>query len=96
MTNELGTDTELLALVAKIQGFNHDTATNNESLALAKALKIIADDVVVRHEAVRRLQVQLSEKLAIASVAGELAGVLTALKPAPLNVKPRRWYHLWR
>lgn len=80
---ELGTDAELLNLVAKIKGFDHDNATPTENLALAQALKLVAQDIIARHEDVCAKQKVLADKIAIAEVAGELAGVVTALKPQP-------------
>lgn len=84
---ELGTDAELIALVNKIQGFDHDTATPVENLALAKALKIVALDIVAKHREAREMQQELKHKLAVAEVAGELAGVVRALTPAK-----RSWF----
>lgn len=86
---DLGTDAELLALVSKIKGFNYDGATAPENLALAQALKIVAQDTVARWEAVREQQRILADKIAIADVATELAGVVNTLKPEP--AARRRW-----
>ncbi len=87
---ELGTDAELIALVDKIKGFRHDDASPAENLALAQALKIVALDIVQRHEQVRTMQDMLTRKIAIAEVAGELAGVVSALKPQPKRGWPFR------
>lgn len=87
---ELGTDAELLALVAKIKGFDHDAATAPENLALAQALKIVAQDTVARWEQVREQQRTLSEKTAVASVVVELADVISTLRQS----SPRRgWFN---
>lgn len=88
MSAELGNDTELFALVARIKGFDFDNASTNENLALAQALKIVATDIVSRHEKVVEMQRALTEKIAIAEVAGELAGVVATLKP-----QRRGWFN---
>lgn len=86
---ELGTDAELIALVDKIKGFKHDDASPAENLALAQALKIVAQDIVLRHDEVREMQAQLAHKIAIAEVAGELAGVVSTLRPV---TRKRGWF----
>lgn len=81
---ELGTDVELLNLVAKIRGFDFANATMTENHALTQALKLIAEDTTRRWDAVRQMQADLREKLAAASVAAELADVVNAMRePAP-------------
>ena len=45
---DLGLDTDLIALVSKIRDFDYDNATPPESMALARALKVVADDIVDR------------------------------------------------
>jgi hypothetical protein len=83
---DMGSDNELLTLVEKIKGFRYDDATSAENFALARALKLVADDTVRRHEEVRQMQKRLQEKLAVANIAAELSEVVNALKapePAP-------------
>ncbi len=85
---DLGSDEELLALVARVQSFDYELATPTDGMALARALKIIALDTVKRHEQVRTMQRTLGEKIAIAEVAGELAGVIDVIRPSK-----RRWFN---
>lgn len=84
---ELGTHTELLSLVEQIKSFDPDYATNGENLALARALKIVAQDIVRRHESVLALQARLREKLEVAEVAAELSGVIDVIRP-----RKRGWF----
>lgn len=86
---DLGSDEELLALVARVQGFDFDHVAPADGMALARALKIIALDTVRRHEQVRLMQTTLTDKIAIAEVAGELAGVIDVIRPTPAK---RRWF----
>lgn len=89
MNADLGVDADLLTLVSKIKGFDYDTATPTESMALARALKLVADDVVARHTAIIAMQQTLAEKIALAEVAGELAGVIDIIRPA--RARKRGW-----
>lgn len=85
---QLGTENELIALVNKIASFNYDNASPTESMALARALKVIADDVIERHAKVLSMQKRLEQQLAVVEVCGELAGVVTCLKDQPAQVTP--------
>jgi hypothetical protein len=85
---ELGTDTELLALVERVKGFGFEAATMNENSALVKALKIIAEDTTKKWVEVNELKRALGEKLDAAGVAAELAGVVASMRPA----KRRSWW----
>lgn len=91
---ELGSDLELADLVAKIRRFDFAGATMNENSALVQALKVVTEDIAARWDAVSKLQSQLEERLAAASVAAELAGVVNAMRPTP--APKRRWANLWR
>jgi len=82
---DLGTDAELAELVARIKGFDYEHATNNENLALAKALKVLAEDIVQRQQKVQAMQDELKRKLQLAEVTAEMSAVLTSLKP-------KRWW----
>lgn len=84
---ELGTDTELMDLVSKIKGFDFEYATTRENMALTRALKVVAADIVQRHEQILQLQEQLEEKLAMASVTAELSGVIDVIRP-----RKRGWF----
>lgn len=84
---DLGLDTDLIALVSKIKDFDYDNATPPESMALARALKVVADDIVERHTRVLTMQRTLADKIALAEVAGELAGVIDAIRP-----RKRGWF----
>lgn len=88
INKELGTDAELAELVARIQGFDHANATTNENLALSRALKVLAADIVQRHTRVREMQEELHRKLQLAEVTSEMSEVLKSLKPK------RRW-RIW-
>lgn len=92
---ELGTDTELLALVAKVQGFDFVSATMPENSALVRALKLIAEDTTRKWDEVRQLKEQLNAKLEAASVAAELAGVVKSIANTPAAPR-RRWFNLER
>ena len=91
MNADLGVDADLLTLVSKIKGFDYETSTPNESMALARALKLVADDVVTRHTAVLAMQQELADKIALAEVAGELAGVLGVIRPRKRGVFANLW-----
>ena len=87
MQRELGTDTELLDLVRHIKSFDHEYATPVESLALTKALKIVAADIIAQHERLADMRVQLEHKLALAEVTAELSGVINTIRP-----RKRGWF----
>jgi hypothetical protein len=87
----LGTNTELLNLVAQIKSFDAEYATPVENIALARALKVVAQDIVDRHEQVTALQRKLEEHLAIAEVASELSGVIDVIRP-----RKRGWFNRGR
>lgn len=78
---ELGTDAELSELVARIRGFDFDNATDKENLALTRALKVLADDIVQRHTKVREMQEELKRKLSLAEVTAELSDVIKTIQP---------------
>jgi hypothetical protein len=90
LNTDLGSETELLTLIARVQGFDYDNAAPSDSMALARALRIIAQDTIKRHEQVRTMQRTLADKIAIAEVAGELAGVIDIIRPTPAK---RRWFN---
>jgi cysteine sulfinate desulfinase/cysteine desulfurase-like protein len=89
---DMTSDNELLTLVEKIKGFRYDDATTAENFALARALKLVAEDIVRRHEEVRQMQERLREKLEVANIAAELSEVVSALN-AP---EPAQRKSLWR
>jgi hypothetical protein len=96
LNEELGKDT-MVDLIGMIKGFDYTNANTGDNLALAQALKLVATDLVARHAAVKDLQRKLTEKIAIADVAGELAGVINELTEIDAPVLPRRtrrWYYL--
>lgn len=74
-------DPDLMNLIQKIKGFDHDGAKPADCVALAQALKLVADDVLKRHEDVSRMQDELARKLVVAESCVELAGVVAAFKP---------------
>lgn len=81
MKNDLGTDIEIIELVNRIKGFNFDDATASELLSLSKALKVLADDTIARHQHARDLQSKLDHKLKLAAVIEEMSGVVETLRP---------------
>ena len=91
LNQDLGKDT-MGDLISMIKGFDYANADTNDNFALAQALRLVATDIVTRHEDVKRKQNELADKIAIARVAGELAGVIDALKPS----RKRRWFYLGR
>lgn len=96
LNDDLGKDT-MADLIGMIKGFDYANANTSDNLALAQALKLVATDLVARHAAVKDLQRKLTEKIAVANVAGELAGVINELNEidAPaLPKRTRRWYYL--
>ena len=78
---DLGTDEELAELVNRIRGFDYGNATPKENLALARALKVLAEDVVQRRDKLVELQAELQRKLSLAEVTAEMGEVLRSLKP---------------
>jgi 7-keto-8-aminopelargonate synthetase-like enzyme len=78
---ELGTDEELSDLVNRIRAFDYGSATPKENLALARALKVMAEDVLQRRQKVTELQAELQRKLSLAEVTAEMGEVLKALRP---------------
>ena len=87
---ELGTDEEFVALVAKINKFDYATATDRETAALTRALKLVAEDTTRRWMMAREYEQQIRDKLATASAAAELAEVVAAIRPTtPVR---RRWF----
>ena len=87
---ELGTQSELLHLVEQIKSFDADYATPRENMALARALKVVALDIVRQHEEVTTLRARLEEHLTIAETAAELSGVIDVIRPR----KKRGWLNL--
>ncbi len=85
---ELGANDDMSELVAKIRGFDHDTATPSDQLALARALKLLAEDIVTRQSNVAELEAKLTQRLALADVSFEMADVFKALNPLP----KKRWW----
>lgn len=83
---DLGTDEELSELVARIRGFDFDNATPKENLALARALKVVAEDTVRRNTIAREMQEELRKKLSLAEVTSELSEVIQTMRPK------RRWF----
>ena len=81
MKKDLGTDVELIELVNRIRGFDFDDATPTELLSLSKALRVLADDTIARHQHAGDLEIQLSQKLKLAAVIEEMHGVVETLKP---------------
>ena len=90
--SNLGSPTEMDDLIARVRSFAPQAASPTEDMALVKALSVIAADVIQRHEKVSKLQQELAEKIAVASVASELAGVLAALGPEPVTQTGRKWW----
>ena len=91
---DLGTDEELAELVNRIRGFDYGNATPKENLALARALKVLAEDVLQRRDKVAELQAELERKLSLAEVTAEMGEVLRSLKPKRTWVwgkKERAW-----
>jgi hypothetical protein len=89
--------TDLDELIARVRGWDTSAASTAENKALAKALAVIAADVVRRHENVSRMERELAAKVATIDTTIELADVLESLRvtePAPLAA-PKRHY-LWR
>jgi len=86
-TAELGTNVELQQLVDQIRAFDPEYATSGENMALARALKIVATDIVHRHEKAVALQRKLEEHLSVAEVAAELSGVIDVIRP-----RKRGWF----
>lgn len=90
MTNlnrDLGTDAELNTLVNKIRGYDFDNATADDHLALTRALKIVAEDVITRRQTIIEHEAELKRRLSLAEVTTELDGVLKSLRP-----KRKRWW----
>jgi len=91
LNDDLGKDT-MGDLISMIKGFDYANADTNDNFALAQALRLVATDIVTRHEDVKRKQLELTEKIGVARVAGELAGVIESLRPN----RKRRWFYLGR
>jgi len=76
-------DPDMMNLIQKIQGFDHEAAKPADNVALAQALKLVAADVLARHAEVVKLQNELTRKIAVAEGCSVLAGVVATLKPQP-------------
>jgi hypothetical protein len=89
--SDLGSETELAELVQKVSHFDYDTATSSDHLALAKALRVLADDVLRRHaDAVTlqgKLRDQLSSQIAVSEITQQISYVVKSMKPAR-----KRWW----
>lgn len=90
---ELGTNSEFAALIEKIEGFDFAAPTNTDHLNLARALKVLAKDIVERHRNITALEAQLMEKTSLAEVTSEIGKVLGLL--GPVAPRRRRWFS-WR
>ena len=93
---DLGTENDMLDLIERIQGFAYDTATETDQLVLTRALKVLADDIIARHEKVRSMQADLSKKLKVADVVTEMNSVLHTITPPPQPKPIRPWWSLRR
>lgn len=83
MNTDLGVGHELDALVAKIRKFDYDNATVGDCLSLARALKVLADDLCDRHEKALTVQRKLMHEKSINDVMSEISSVCKTI--APLN-----------
>ncbi|CAB4125037.1 hypothetical protein UFOVP55_50 [uncultured Caudovirales phage] len=92
VNKDLGADDSILQLVERIQAFNYNDADNRDLSSLARAIKVLAQDLVERHASARALEAELVRKTAIADVAGELAEVYRTIAPS----KPaKRGFFTW-
>lgn len=82
------TTAEIISLVEKISGYDYGGATPAEQTALARAMKLVADDVTSRWKVVRALEIELTDKLQQAGVAVGLADVIESLKPVAHTPAP--------
>ena len=94
VNRELGTDSEFAALIEKIEGFDFVASTHTDNLNLARALKVLAKDIVERHRNITALEAKLVEQTSLAEVTAEIGKVLGALSPP--RPQPRRKFWLWR
>lgn len=74
---------DLIALVQRVRGFDHDNATPVEQRLVVQALRMIAEDVVARSEYVVKLQHDLEQRLTTADFCREVSEVVTMLRPVP-------------
>lgn len=81
--------TDLDELIARVRGWDTSAATTAENKALAKALAVIAADVVRRHENVSRMERELAAKVATIDTTIELADVLKSLASTEPGLDPR-------
>ena len=87
---DLGADDSILQLVERIQAFNYRDADERDLSSLARAIKVLAKDLVDRHQAVREMQAELTRKTSIADIAGELNDVYRTITPS--QPKKRKWF----
>ena len=90
LNQDLGSDNEIAALVARIQKFDFEDAAVTELATLTKALKIISDDIITRSERVRAFERELTNKLAIADIATEVSGIVKSIRPKKKSWLPWR------
>ena len=90
VNKDLGADDAIDQLVARIESFNYNDADNRDLSSLARAIKVLANDLAERHQAARDLQAELIRKTSIADVAGELAEVYRTITPS--QPKKRGWF----
>lgn len=82
------TTAEIISLVEKLSGYDYGGATPAEQTALARAMKLVADDVTSRWKVARALEIELTDKLQQAGVAVGLADVIESLKPVAHTPAP--------
>lgn len=93
INRELGSDSEFAALIERIEGFDFTSPTHTDHLNLARALKVLAKDLVERHRNITALEAQLIERVSLAEVTSEIGSILKVLSPAtPATTKRRRWF----
>jgi hypothetical protein len=70
------TNNDMAALCERIRGFTHDDASPAEQVQLCAALKLLAEETVNRWELVRKLELELRDKLTMADIREKMSEVL--------------------
>lgn len=81
LNHDLGTDDEIAELVQRIKGFSFEEAGVSEMLAVARALRVLADDIITRHERAKQLEDTLKGRVQISEVVAEMSALITQQRP---------------
>lgn len=97
MNQPFGNDASLGELCERIRGFNYTEASPAELSTFLGAVKLVAQDTVDRNERIRKMELELRNRITEAELYEELRGVvdITQLGKLPrvsVVKKIRRWW----